>query len=84
MPFQSIAMRLLLIILGIYIVYRLFFNLILPLVARHFMQKAAQSMEGAFRQQGYQAPPRKEGEIRIETPGETRNDGEYVDYTEVR
>jgi hypothetical protein len=76
-------MRILLILLGIYFLYRLFFNLILPLVARHFMQKAAQSMEGAYRQQ-QQTPPRREGEVRIETQEEKRDDGEYVDYTEVR
>lgn len=77
-------MRILLILLAIYFFYRLFFNLILPLVARHFMQKAAQTMEGSFRQQQQQANSRREGEVRIETPGKGRDDGEYVDYTEVR
>ena len=51
-------------------------------------QKAAQNMQGQFRQQ-HQAPPRREGEVRIETPGtnarQTRDDeGEFVDYTEIK
>ena len=77
-------MRLLLILLAIYILYRIFFNLVLPLVARHFMQKAAQSMEGAFREQQKQATSRKEGEVRIENPDKNRQDGDYVEYVEVK
>lgn len=49
-------------------------------------------MQGQFHQtQQHQAPRRKEGEIRIETPadqpkhsGYQRNEGEYVDFTEVK
>lgn len=80
-------LKLLLVFLTIYVVYRLFFGLILPLAARYLFNKAAQSMGGEFQRQyrPQQASPRREGEVRIETPGTGRQDeGEFVEYTEVK
>lgn len=83
-------MRILFILLLIYILFQVFFRLVLPLVARYMFQKAAQSMQqGPYTRQQHKAPPRREGEVRIETPGTnarntSNDDGEYVDYTEIR
>ncbi len=84
-------MRILVILFLIYILFQVVFRFILPLAARYMFQKAAQNMQGQFRQQQQQqqAPPRREGEVRIETPGanarKTRDDeGEFVDYTEIK
>jgi hypothetical protein len=77
-------MRFLLILLFIYFLYQVFFNLILPLVARHFVQKTARSMQGAYREPQRNTSARREGDIRIETPGKGTDEGEYVDFTEVR
>jgi hypothetical protein len=79
-------MRFLLILLVIYFVYRIFFNFILPLAARYFFSKATNSMQGGFRQQNY---TRRPGDVRIEsTPKSTgrkvAEDGEFVDYTEIK
>jgi len=41
-------------------------------------------MEGAFREQQKQATSRKEGEVRIENPDKNRQDGDYVEYVEVK
>lgn len=81
-------MRILFILFLIYILFQVFFRFILPLAARYMFQKATQNMQGQFRQQ-QQAPPRREGEVRIETPGanarQTRDDeGEFVEYTEIK
>ena len=77
----------------IYIIYRLFFNFLLPLVARYFFQKAAKNMNGQFGyQQQQQTHARRQGEVRIEdpvkSPSGNRNfnagDVEDVDYVEVK
>ena len=85
-------MRILIILFLIYILFQVVFRFILPLAARFMFQKAAQNMQGQFRQQQQrqqQAPPRREGEVRIETPGTNArksgtDDGEFVDYTEIK
>lgn len=85
-------MRVIYILFVIYILYRLFFNFVLPLVARHFFQKAAQNMQGDFgRYQQQQAPPRRAGEVRIEDPASnaskkkfSSDDVEDVDFIEVK
>jgi hypothetical protein len=85
-------MRVLLIIILVYLAFRILVNVVLPLVLRSVVQKASQNMQGQFNQsQQSQASRRKEGEIRIETPsdqpkhgGYQRNEGEYVDFTEVK
>jgi hypothetical protein len=85
-------MRILYTLLIIYIVYRVFFNLVLPLIIRHFFQKAAQNMQGGYGQYQKQAPPsRQQGEVRIEDMGDqqsrnqyTSGDVEDVDYVEIK
>lgn len=83
-------MRFLFILLLIYFGYQIFFRFVLPLAARYLFQKAAQNMQGQFNnRQQPKAPPRREGEVRIETPGTNArknndDEGEFVDYTEVR
>lgn len=76
-------MRILFILLAIYFLYRLFFNVILPMAAKHLFNKASQSMNGSFQQQQNR---RREGEVRIEPKKDSyrADDGEYVDYTEVK
>jgi hypothetical protein len=77
----------------IYILYRLFFNFVLPLVARYFFQKAAKNMNGQFGyQQQQRTHARREGEVRIEDPVKSpagnrksySDDVEDVDYVEVK
>lgn len=86
-------MRVLYILIGIYLLYRIFFNFVLPFIARYFFAKAAKNMNGQFNQQQQQqrATKRREGEVRIETPNAAQNqrnknfdEGEFVDYTEVK
>lgn len=86
-------MRVLLILLTVYLLYRIFFNFVLPLIARYFFAKAAKNMQGQFNQQQQQqrTNSRREGEVRIETPNNPQNqrnrnfdEGEFVDYTEVK
>jgi len=86
-------MRVLLILLTVYLLYRIFFNFVLPLIARYFFAKAAKNMQGQFNQQQQQqrTNSRREGEVRIETPNSPQNqrnrnfdEGEFVDYTEVK
>jgi len=85
-------MRVLYILIGIYLLYRIFFNFVLPLIARYFFAKAAKNMNGQFnKQQQQRASGRREGEVRIETPNSVQNqrnknfdEGEFVDYTEVK
>jgi len=88
---QTSFMRILVILFLIYILFQVVFRFILPLAARYMFQKAAQNMQGQFRQQQQQqqAPPRREGEVRIETPGSNArksgaDDGEFVDFTEIK
>jgi hypothetical protein len=86
-------MRVLLILLTVYLLFRIFFNFVLPLIARYFFAKAAKNMQGQFNQQQQQqrTNSRREGEVRIETPNSPQNqrnrnfdEGEFVDYTEVK
>ena len=86
-------MRVLLILLTVYLLSRIFFRFILPLIARYFFTKAAKNMQGQFNQQQQQqrTNSRREGEVRIETPNNPQNqrnrnfdEGEFVDYTEVK
>jgi len=86
-------MRVLLILITVYLLYRIFFNFVLPLVARYFFAKATKNMQGQFNQQSQQqrTSSRREGEVRIETPNNVQNqrnrnfdEGEFVDYTEVK
>jgi len=56
------------------------------------VNKASQNMSGQFNQtRQRQTPSRQPGEVRIETPtdqpkhsGNQQNEGEYVDFTEVK
>jgi hypothetical protein len=83
-------MRILIIFFLVYLLFQVVFRFVLPLLARYMMQKAARSMQAQFGGQrpNPQAPPRREGEVRIETPNSGRgskyDDGEYVDFTEVK
>jgi len=80
-------MRVLLILLLIYVLFRVFFRLVLPLIGRYMFNKAVQSMQGQGSNTQRQAPPRREGEVRIENPdGSPRrnDDSEFVDYVEVK
>jgi hypothetical protein len=84
-------LRVLFILFTIYFLYRLFFNVVLPLIARYFFAKAAKNMQGQFNQQQQRTNSRREGEVRIETPNNSHNqrnrdsdEGEFVDYTEVK
>jgi hypothetical protein len=89
-------MRILVIILIVYLAFRLLVNYILPLVLRFAVQKAARNMQGGpFRTQAYQTDRRREGEVRIENPQATSrareprrsksdDTGEYVDFTEIK
>ena len=86
-------MKFLYTLLVIYIIYRLFYNFLLPLAARYFFQKVAKNMNGQFGyQQQQQTHARRQGEVRIEdpvkSPSGNRNynsgDVEDVDYVEVK
>jgi hypothetical protein len=85
-------MRFLLILILIYLAFRILVNIVLPLVLRSVVNKASQNMSGQFNQTYQrQASHRPQGEVRIETPsdqpkhrGNQRNEGEYVDFTEVK
>lgn len=83
-------MRILIILFLIYLLFQVVFRFVLPLLARYMMQKAARTMQAQFDtgRQNPKTPPRREGEVRIETPGQGRrghsDDGEYVDFTEVK
>ena len=76
----------------IYILYRIFFNFVLPLAARFFFQKAAKNMSGQFGYQQQQTHARRQGEVRIEDPVKSPSgnskyptgDVEDVDYVEVK
>jgi hypothetical protein len=82
-------MRILFILLLIYLFFQVFFRFILPLVGRYMFHKAVQTMQGEA-QGPYrrQAPPRREGEVKIENAGKQspRFDGdtEDVDFVEVK
>ncbi len=74
--------RLVLVLVLIYAVYNFVFKVIVPLAARSFVNKAQQDMQERMRQmQDQQRKP--EGEINISKKGKA-NDGEYVDYEEVK
>jgi len=83
-------MRILIILFLIYLLFQVVFRFVLPLFARYMMQKATRTMQAQFggSRQNPQTPPRREGEVRIETPGQGRrgnsDDGEYVDFTEIK
>lgn len=83
-------MRILIILFIIYLLFQVVFRFVLPLLARYMMQKAARTMQSQFggSRQNPQTPPRREGEVRIETPSKGSRsgseDGEYVDFTEVK
>jgi hypothetical protein len=86
-------MRILIIIFLIYLAFQVIFRFVLPLILRYFFQKAAQNMNGQFGQNQQQSPPlRRQGEVRIEEPGNaaphkkhfSSGDVEDVDYVEVK
>ena len=83
-------MRILIIFFLIYLLFQVVFRFVLPLLARYMMHKATRSMQAQFGggRSNPQTPPRREGEVRIETPSKGRpsgnDDGEYVDFTEVK
>ncbi len=85
-------MRFLLILILIYLAFRILVNIVLPLVLRSVVNKASQNMQGQFNQsQQRQAQSRPQGEVRIETPsnqpkqrGNQHDEGEFVDFTEVK
>lgn len=75
-------MRILIVLLSLYILYQVFFRFILPIFLRQMVKKAG-GMNGQFQQH----QRRREGEVRIETPGSEprrRQDEEYVDYVEIK
>jgi len=74
--------RLFLILFFIYAVYNFVFKVIVPLAARSFVNKAQQDMQERMRQmQDQQRKP--EGEINVSKKSKG-NEGEYVDYEEVK
>jgi len=74
--------RLILVLILIYALYNFVFKVIVPLVARSMVNKAQRDMEEKMRQmQDQQRKP--EGEINISKKSKG-NDGEYVDYEEVK
>jgi hypothetical protein len=83
-------MRVLIILFLIYLLFQVVFRFVLPLLARYMMQKATRSMQAQFGgvPPNQQDSKRREGEVRIETPNAGRSsqfdDGEYVDFTEVK
>jgi len=80
--------RIVIILISIYILYRVFFRFILPYIARYFFNKAAKSMQSRTFTYNHQPTERRaEGEIRIEQPEPTskqKDDGEFTDYEEVK
>jgi hypothetical protein len=83
-------MRILIILFLIYLLFQIVFRFVLPLLARYMMQKATRTMQAQFgaSRENPQTSRRREGEVRIETPGKARrgnsDDGEYVDFTEIK
>jgi len=85
-----------LVLIIIYLLSRIFFRYIFPVIIRNFVNKAAQGMQGQFgeqQQQFQQYNRRPEGEVIIEKPaaknsGKSRphssGDDDFVDYTEVK
>ena len=74
--------RLILVLIFIYALYNFVFKVIVPLAARSMVNKAQQQMEEKMRQmQDQQRKP--EGVVNI-TKKSKGNDGEYVDYEEVK
>lgn len=75
--------RLILVLLLIYALYNFVFKVIVPLAARSMVKKAQREMEEKMRQmQDQQHKP--EGEINITKKSNKRDDGDYVDYEEVK
>ena len=82
-----------LVLIIIYLLSRIFFRYIFPVIIRNLANKAAQGMQGQFNQhQEFQQHKRRpEGEVIIEEPSPNKKgpinrsgDDEFVDYTEVK
>jgi hypothetical protein len=78
------VLRILFWIFAISFAIRLLARLALP----HVMRKAEEKMrENMRRQQESQRPSRREGDVSIDSSkfdGKNKNDGEYVDYVEIK
>lgn len=79
-------LRTIVIIVGIYYLFKLFFRYIAPKLLKRYVDKKMQS----FQQQQFDNQHRKEGEIHIKTNANSQKNssidsdlGEYVDYEEV-
>jgi hypothetical protein len=74
--------RLILVLVLIYALYNFVFKVIVPLAARSMVNKAQRDMQERMQQmQDQQRKP--EGEINVSKKSKG-NDGEYVDYEEVK
>lgn len=74
--------RLFLVLFFIYAVYNFVFKVIVPLAARSLVNRAQRDMQERMQQmQDQQRKP--EGEINVSKKSKG-NDGEYVDYEEVK
>ena len=80
--------RLIVIFFCIVLVMRLLRRFVLPLVFKKAGERIFRNMEDRMRSQTSQNDARKEGEIRVEKTKKTEKskveEGEYVDYEEVR
>ena len=82
--------KFILIVLIIYLAFRIFGRVFAPMLAKKMMKKAAENFEKQFNNPYYKEHPEtEEGETYIEKkPGESKRNGskdsgEYVDYEEV-
>lgn len=81
--------RLLLVILIVYIVYTLFIRVIIPSVMRKYVNDFQKQFTAENRRAQEQQSKKKEGEVSIRYVNKdktTKNpdDGEYVDYEEIK
>jgi len=82
-------LRIILIILVVYYVFKFILRLLAPIMAKKMMEKASKNFEDQFNNPYYKKQPEtKEGETYIEKkPREKQNNinnkGEYVDYEEI-
>jgi len=82
--------RLLLIVLTVYALYSLFIRVIIPLVLRKYVNDFQQKFTNENQRMQQEQNRAKEGEISIEyvkkdkSSSRNPNDGEYVDYEEIK
>lgn len=75
--------RLILVLIFVYALYNFVFKVIVPLAARSAVNKAQRDIEEHIRKMN-ERHNKPEGEIHITKKNNRRDDGEYVDYEEVK